>query len=63
MYLVLAITFHKYLLFSIQSPNSQESVNNQNKKDEGKYFVLLCQYKIRSFPKDRVMALSSQGMG
>lgn len=57
MYLVLAITCHKYLLFSIQSPNSQESVNNQKKKDEGRYFVPLGQYKRWSFPEDRAMAL------
>lgn len=30
MYLVLAITFHKYLVFSTQNPNSQQSVNTNH---------------------------------
>lgn len=53
MYLVLAFVFHKYVPFGIQRLNSQEPVTNQNKKEERKYLVLLCQYKIHPAQRPR----------
>lgn len=53
MYLVLAFVFHKYVPFGIQSLNSQQPVTNENKKEEGKYLVLLCQYKIHPARRPR----------